>query len=187
MKKFILSKPVYLTLLYIVCGIVWSVTLDEFVFPLLVEENITWYQNFQELVFFALSVLFLFALLLINNRSINKIKSYGDTVFLSSPVATAIVQLNGDIVQLNPAFTQLLGYEISNDKPLNYFAIVQQSAQQLAAFNVYDIKHNPQQKLTLIHQSGQLVEANITQKVIEVDKTISFSAVCNGNTEYKYG
>ncbi|MCW8918466.1 MAG: diguanylate cyclase [Gammaproteobacteria bacterium] len=106
------------------------------------------------------------------NRELREAKIQQDNLFELSPIGLALCDLNGRMVEVNPAYAEIIGHSTEEAlglscrdvTPAKYAAAEQKLLQQIRESGRY----GPYEK-EVIHQDGYLVPVRLSGKLIERD------------------
>jgi len=139
---------------------------------------------------FALST-FIFILILVWNRqrqikklrlevesrtkaeeSLRKSEQYNRMLFEKSPIGLALCQMNGELVDINPAFASILGRTVKETKSLSYWDITPETYSEKEQEQLDILKKNgrygPYEK-EYIHADGHLVPVRLSGQILDKD------------------
>ncbi len=133
-------------------------------------ETIARLQTFKSWFFIIATALFLFWLIRHLLFSINEKENYNRTLFETTPIGLALCQMNGELVDINPAYARLLGCSVKDALQLNYWDVTpeeyaEQEKQQLlqlkktGCYGPYDKEY--------IHKDGHRVSVRLSGTMLE--------------------
>ncbi|MGN7611272.1 ATP-binding protein [Magnetococcales bacterium HHB-1] len=102
--------------------------------------------------------------------SLAESQRYNRTLFENSPVGLALCRMDGSLIDINPAYAQIIGRSIEETKQMTYWQITpdcyaDQEAQQLNSLEKHG-RYGPYEK-QYIHKSGALVPVRLQGLILE--------------------
>lgn len=109
------------------------------------------------------------------NRAESKLREserYNRMLFEQSPIGLALSRLNGELVDVNPAFASIIGLSIEDIKHLSYWAITPEKYaedEQCQLESLHRLgRYGPYEK-EYIHKDGHLVPVRLSGMMLEKD------------------
>jgi len=126
------------------------------------------------LVFFSILLLWNFTLkraVNLKTKELSQRKDYSQMLFQSSPIALALCDMNGVLIEVNPAYCSLIGYTVEEALELSYWDITpieyeKDEAVQLEKLQKYK-KYGPYEK-HYIHKNGNRIPVRLNGQIIEI-------------------
>jgi len=103
-------------------------------------------------------------------QELRESEAYKSTLFESSPIGLALCNMQGDLVDINPAYAKIIGRSIEETKKLSYWEITpddyaKKEQQQLEKLNTVG-RYGPYEK-EYIHADGHRVPVRLHGQIIE--------------------
>lgn len=97
-------------------------------------------------------------------------ENYTKMLFNSSPIGLALTKLDGKLVEVNIAYSNIIGYSIEETLKLSYWDITpekykEKEQEQLESLSVYGV-YGPYEK-EYIHKTGKMIPVRLQGKIIE--------------------
>lgn len=99
---------------------------------------------------------------------------FGDLLFEKTAIGLALCQMNGDLVDVNSAYSALLGRTTDETLSLSYWQITPKKYEIEEALRLEELRQNGQYgpyEKEYIHKDGHLVPVRLSGKLIEIDGT----------------
>lgn len=98
--------------------------------------------------------------------------SFGDLLFEKAVIGLALCQMDGDLVDVNTAYAELLGRTIEETLSLSYWQITPKKYEAQEALRLNELKsvghYGPYEK-EYIHKDGHLVPVRLSGQLIEMN------------------
>lgn len=105
-------------------------------------------------------------------EKLQKSQEYNRLLFISSPIGLALCRMDGSLVDINPAYANLLGRTIVETLKLTYWDITPDEYASLEALQLKSLEetgsYGPYEK-EYIHKDGHLVPVRLRGQIIERD------------------
>ncbi len=102
--------------------------------------------------------------------SANEKENYDRTLFQMSPVGLALCQMNGELVDVNKAFAQILGRSVEETLQLSYWDITPKEYAENEQHQLHELKktgrYGPYEK-EYIHKSGRRIPVQLSGTLLE--------------------
>jgi len=109
---------------------------------------------------------------LVNERTaeLEEITAYNRTLFETSPIGLVLCDMDGRLVDVNPAYLRIIGYDENEAKTLSYWDITPHDFEQEEALQLQTLqesgRYGPYEK-EYLHKSGKRVPVRLSGQLIE--------------------
>jgi PAS domain S-box-containing protein len=176
MKKGLTPKKI--VSIYAVTGGLWILFSDRILSFLTADpEILTQFQTYKGWFFVAVTAVLLLWLIgryaAENEKTIaalSESEAYNRDLFLHSPIGLAVCRMDGSLVDVNPAFAQIIGRSVEETLKLTYWDITPEKYADDEAKQLESLKltgsYGPYEK-EYVHKDGRLVQVRLQGRIIE--------------------